>query len=171
MPISTLTPFTAQQLVKDLAVHLDPVPTREAVLELATAMNAVALEERRSAPGRCVALQVRHHLPRHRAAASVRAAAAELRASGKTLVTFDADRCVRYVAANLAAAPLGLKPRVVQRMLKTRDGRRALGWPYHVGGGLFMVPLAAVEDGRASFLNSLPDVEPPHPVPLPEGYK
>jgi hypothetical protein len=170
MPITHTLPLPARQLVADLAAHLAPDPTREAVLELASAMNTVARDHKRVAQGRSVALQVRHHLKGHKAAASVRETAATLRRTGQTILSSDSDVVTRYVPAGLAAAPLGLTTRMVQRMLRTVDGRRSLGWPYHMGFGHFMVPVAALGDGRAQFLIGQPEQEPPHPVPLPEGY-
>lgn len=160
----------AKALVEDLARHLDKKsPARQDVLDLATAMNGLATATSRAAVGRSVALQVRHHLAEHEAdvRAAVRDAAKELRDNGGPLQTGVGD----YVASSLLAPRLGMKARQMSRLLKTRAGRRSLAWPLHVGNGLFKVHVEAVGANRAALLLTIPDVEPPHPVPLPEGYE
>lgn len=160
----------AKALVEDLAGHLDKKsPTRQDVLDLATAMNRVATASSRAAPGRSVALQVRHHLADHEDEVqdAVRNAAKELRESGGET----RSDCGDYVASSLIAPRLGMQARQLNRLLKTRAGRRSLAWPLHVGNGLFKVHVEAVGAQRAALLLTIPDVEPPHPVPLPEGYE
>ena len=159
---------TTPSRVALLGLHLPGAPSADDIHDLATALHDATADAR--VPGRAVALLVRHHLQHadEEVQAAVRRAVLLLRRDGVPATA--APKC-GWIAMDVAAGLLGWDVRSLRRVLRTRQGRRALGWPQHLGAGHFRCRVEACGAERAQFLANLPDVEPPHVVPLPPAYE
>lgn len=153
-----------------LAAHYAQHPTEQERLDLATAI-ARAYADASGAPGRAIAKFIEHNVRRDKVEqARVRALARELHAQGE----WGEDGAVeaQFLSVPSFARRLALPVAPVRRLLRTKAGRRALGWPVHLGHGSFLCPGAAADPiGRSQFFAGLSEDEPPHPEPLPAGYE
>ena len=65
---------------------------------------------------------------------------------------------------------LGLTVGRLRELLRTRDGRRGLWWPLHVGDGCFRWPGGLVKDAAMQAARAAMLEEPHHPVELPPDH-
>ncbi|CAN5848833.1 hypothetical protein BH23GEM5_BH23GEM5_27040 [soil metagenome] len=75
----------------------------------------------------------------------------------------------RWVGAEAAAAVLQERVATIKDRLRTQAGRRALGWAWW-NGARWLIPESAINPGtRASYMATLPDIEPAaHAALLPD---
>jgi hypothetical protein len=162
-----LAPDTARYLAARYPEH----PSEHERLELASAIARMYANASGS-PGRAIAKWIEHHLGDHDkvARARLRELTRELHAQGEGATDRSCDG--RFLSVPVIALRLGLPVPTVRRMLRTKAGRRSLGWPVHLGRGVFRCPAVAADPTmRSQFLAGLSEHEPPHPEPLPEGYE
>lgn len=154
--------------IRDQLQSLPETATPEDLRPIARQLALIA--SRSDFPKKSLAAYRRHHaeLPHLDVVlelAREEIAAIELRTPHQDVPQTD----MRWLSVEAAAALLHISPAVVKERLRTRAGRRSLGWAWW-DGHRWLIPEPAVNpETRAGYMASLPGEEPSaHVAALPE---
>jgi hypothetical protein len=153
------------------AAALPPNASQEAISDAAEIVARCARESATKVPGRAVTQYIRHHFgdrpPDVRdklRASALEAIRREKKLSGSIVVSATSLlEAPAYCTLRVAALRYGLEERVLHRMMKWPQHRRAFGWPRSFDGDTFHFLISAIENPDS--IAGLGAIEPSHNLP------